>query len=97
MDFAALFALAQSWGPTAISSVLVIVVIYLIKKIDKNGEDDKKRAKDFQDSFENKIQELHDDVYKVLDDHRRENCPTSKQNTSKGKTFIENSAVGKMT
>ncbi len=72
MDFAALFALAQSWGPTAISSALVIVVIYLIKKIDKNGEDDKKRAKDFQDSFESKIQELHDDVYKVLDDHYRE-------------------------
>ncbi len=75
MDFAALFSLVQSWGPTAISSLLVIVVLYLVKKVDKNGEDDKKRAKDFQDSFENKIKGLREDTAKVLDEHgRRLSC-----------------------
>jgi hypothetical protein len=75
MDFAALFKLVQSWGPSAISSVLVIVVLYLIKKVDKNGENDTKRAKDIQDSFEEKISELKEDTAKVLDEHgRRLSC-----------------------
>jgi hypothetical protein len=75
MDFAALFAIFKSWGPSAISSVLVVVVLYLIKKVDKNGEDDKKRAKDFQDSLENKLGELKEDTAKVLDEHgRRLSC-----------------------
>lgn len=42
MEWAALFSLIQSWGPTAISSVLIIVVLYLIKKIDANSEKDLK-------------------------------------------------------
>jgi hypothetical protein len=71
MDFAALFALFQSWGPTAISSLLVIVVLFLLKKVDKNGEEDKKRADGVRKSFEDKLKELKDDTAKELDGHER--------------------------
>jgi hypothetical protein len=69
MEWAALFKVFQSWGPSAISSVLVIVVLYLIKQVYKNGEDNKKRAQGFQDCFEAKIRELRGDVYKAIGDH----------------------------
>lgn len=71
MDFAALFKIFQSWGPSAISSVLVVVVLYLIKKVDKNGEDDKKRAQGFQDSLEAKTKELRGEINKTMEDHSR--------------------------
>jgi len=44
MEWAALFKIFQSWGPSAISSVLVIVVIYLIRKIDINSKVEEQRA-----------------------------------------------------
>ena len=71
MEWAALFKIFQSWGPSAISSVLVLVVLYLIKHVDKNFEDDKKRARDFQDCLESKIKELRNDISKTLEDHGR--------------------------
>jgi hypothetical protein len=71
MEWAALFKVFQSWGPSAISSALVVVTLYLIKKVDKNGEDDKKRAQNFMAVLEAKIKELRADVYKVLEDHGR--------------------------
>jgi hypothetical protein len=71
MDFAALFKIIQSWGPSAISSVLVVVVLYLIKRVDKNGEDDKRRAQSLQDSLGARVKELQADVYRVLEDHSR--------------------------
>jgi len=69
MEWMALFKIVEAWGPTAISSVLVIVVVYLIRHIDKNGEDDKKRAQSFQDSLETKIKELRGDIYKTIEEH----------------------------
>jgi len=44
MEWSALFKIFQSWGPSAISSVLVVVVIYLIKKIDADSKKDEQRA-----------------------------------------------------
>ena len=49
MEWAALFKIIQSWGPSAISSALVIVVVYLIKKIDCNSEKEAKRSKELRD------------------------------------------------
>jgi len=71
MDFAALFRVFQSWGPSAISSVLVIVVLHLIKQVGKNEEDDKKRAQDFQNCLEARTKELRNDVYKTIEDQGR--------------------------
>jgi hypothetical protein len=71
MEWAALFKIFQSWGPSAISSVLVVVVLYLIKEVDKNGKDDSARAKNFQDCIEAKIRELRNDVNKTIEDHGR--------------------------
>jgi hypothetical protein len=69
MDWAALFKVFQSWGPSAISSALIVVVLYLIKRVDKNGEGDEERAKSLQGCLEAKIKELRSDVYKVIEDH----------------------------
>ena len=41
-------SLFYSWGPPAISSVLVIVVLYLIKKTEKNAHADEKRAQELR-------------------------------------------------
>jgi hypothetical protein len=49
MEWASLFSLFQSWGPSAISSALVFVVIHLIKKIDADARKDEQRAKELRD------------------------------------------------
>jgi hypothetical protein len=71
VDFAALFHVVQSWGPSAISSCLVVVVLYLIKQVNKNGEEDKRRDQAFQDRLESRVGELRNDVYRILEDHGR--------------------------
>ena len=45
---AALLDLFQSWGPSAISSFLVVVVLYLIKKIDRNSAADEQRSQELR-------------------------------------------------
>jgi hypothetical protein len=49
MEWAALFKIIQSWGPTAISSVLIYVVIFLIRKIDAHYEKNEKSVADMRD------------------------------------------------
>jgi predicted nucleic acid-binding Zn-ribbon protein len=71
MDFAALFGIFQAWGPSAISSVLVLVVLYLIKKVDKNGAEDARRAESFQEQLKTRVAELRNDMSKTLEDHGR--------------------------
>jgi len=71
MDWAALFKIFQSWGPSAISSVLVVVVIYLIKRVKENGEADNKRAQNLQACLDEKVKELRTDVNKTIEDHGR--------------------------
>jgi hypothetical protein len=75
MDWVALFALFKSWGPSAISSVLVIVVIYLIKEVNKNNENDTKRAQGLQALIDSKLKEFRDETTKTLDGYgRRLSC-----------------------
>jgi len=71
MELEALFKIVQSWGPSAVTSLLVFFVIHLSKKLDKNGEEDKKRAEGLQGCFESKLKELREDTTKVLDEHRQ--------------------------
>jgi hypothetical protein len=71
MDFAALFHIVQSWGPSAISSCLVVVVLYLIKRVDENGKEDAKRARAFQEQLEAKVSELYDTIHKGLEAHSK--------------------------
>jgi hypothetical protein len=72
MDWLALFKIFQAWGPSAISSVLIVVVLYLIKQVHKNGEDDEKRAKESRALVDSKLKELREDTFKTLDDHRQQ-------------------------
>lgn len=44
MEWAALFSFIQSWGPSALSGVLVYVVVFLIRKIDNNSKKEDERA-----------------------------------------------------
>jgi hypothetical protein len=75
MEWAALFALFKSWGPSAISSVLVIVVLYLIKEVNKNSENDTKRAQGLQAAIDSKLKEFRDETAKTLDGYgRRLSC-----------------------
>jgi hypothetical protein len=69
VDFPALFRVFQSWGPSAVSSVLVIVVLYLIKRVDENSKEDARRAKVFQEQLEAKVSELYDTIHKGLEAH----------------------------
>jgi uncharacterized protein YoxC len=71
MDWLALFKIFQAYGPTAISSVLVVVVLSLIKQVHKNGEDDKERAKNYQALLDSSLKELRGDTFKVLEEHGR--------------------------
>ncbi len=81
MDWSALFKIVQEWGPSALTSFLVVIVLYLIKKIDKHSEDDSKRAVKFQadlashiDSLDKKfsasIQDLKADVDTALKEQK---------------------------
>jgi len=75
MELEALFKIVQSWGPSAVTSLLVFFVIHLSKKLDKNGEADKQRAENLQGCLESKIKELRDETTKVMDEHgRRLSC-----------------------
>jgi hypothetical protein len=75
MEWKALFHVIQSWGPSAISSALVFVVVYLIRKVDANGKEEKERTQNLRDCFEAKIKELREDAYKALEEHgRRLSC-----------------------
>ena len=75
MDFAALFKIFQAWGPSALSSVLIVVVLYLVKKVDTNGKEDRERAKGFQILLDSKLKELREDTARVSDEHgRRLSC-----------------------
>jgi hypothetical protein len=71
VDFAALFHIIQSWGPSAVSSVLVIVTLYLIKRVDENSKEDAKRAKAFQEQLEAKVGELYNTIHKGLEAHSK--------------------------
>jgi hypothetical protein len=71
VDFAALFHVFQSWGPSAVSSVLVIVVLYLIKRVDENSKEDARRAKAFQEQLEARVSELYNTIHKGLEAHSK--------------------------
>jgi hypothetical protein len=71
VDFAALFKIIQGWGPSAISSVLVIVVLYLIKKVDENSKEDARRATVFQKQIEARVSELYSTIHKGLEAHSK--------------------------
>ena len=71
MDLEALFKIVHSWGPSAVTSLLVFFVIHLSKKLDKNNEDDKQRAENLQGYLDGKLKELRESTAKTLDEHGR--------------------------
>ncbi|MDR2185442.1 MAG: hypothetical protein LBO80_07240 [Treponema sp.] len=89
MDFAALFRIVQSWGPSAISSCLVVVVLYLIRRVDENGKEDARRTKTFQDQLETKVGELRADMGKILDDYGKRLLYVEKEYT-RNEVFFQN-------
>lgn len=66
-----MFGVFQAWGPSAISSVLVLVTLYLIKKVDENSREDARRAKAFQEQLETKVGELYNTIHKGLEAHSK--------------------------
>jgi len=75
MELEALFKIFQSWGPSAVTSLLVFFVIHLSKQLTKNGEEDKQRAESLKECLDGKLKELREDTTKVMDEHgRRLSC-----------------------
>jgi hypothetical protein len=89
VDFAALFHIFQSWGPSAISSCLVVVVLYLVKQVNRNSEEDARRAKAFQDQLEAKVGELRSSMDKILDDYGKRLLYVEKEYT-RNEVFFQN-------
>ena len=71
MDIVALFGLFQSWGPSAVSAALVIAVLYLIRQVNKAGDDNTKRAEGFQEQIDSRLKDLRETTTAVLDEHGR--------------------------
>ena len=71
MDIVALLGLLQSWGPSAISAVLVVVVLYLIKQVNRSGEDNTKRFESVQSQIDSRLKDLRENTSAVLDEHSR--------------------------
>jgi len=65
MEWAALFELFRSWGPSAVSSVLVIVVLYLIKKIDASSKKDEQRATELRSDINKTLNSFGERLSKV--------------------------------
>lgn len=66
-----MFGFFQSWGPSAISTALVIVVLYLIKQVHKASEDNSQRSQRLQEQIDSRVKELRADTTKILDEHSR--------------------------
>ncbi|MDR2924278.1 MAG: hypothetical protein LBU85_13200 [Treponema sp.] len=69
MEWSGLFHLIQSWGPSAVSSVLIYVVIHLIKKIDVNSQKDEKRAADLREYINKTLNTFGDRLTTVEKDY----------------------------
>ena len=66
------FKVFQSWGPSAITSALVVVVVYLVKKVNDAGKEEALRSKNLQDNLDSKVKEVKRDINNTLVEHSRE-------------------------
>jgi benzoyl-CoA reductase/2-hydroxyglutaryl-CoA dehydratase subunit BcrC/BadD/HgdB len=73
---------AQHWGPSAITGVMALVVLQLIKHLKENGEKDDEHFKALQGQLNgaikaleerlvNKIEDFRKEVAKWIDDHEK--------------------------
>jgi hypothetical protein len=69
MEWSAFFHLIQSWGPTAISSVLIYVVIFLIKKIDTHSAKNDKSAAELREYINESLNTFRDRLSIVEKDY----------------------------
>ena len=69
MEWSAFFHVIQSWGPTAISSVLIYVVIFLIKKIDAHSEKNDKSAAELREYINKSLNAFGDRLSIVEKDY----------------------------
>lgn len=66
MDIAALLAKALEWGPTAVPTILIFLILYLSKQIKKNAADNDLKNKQLQVFFENQSKDLKEDFKEQL-------------------------------
>jgi len=71
MEYVALYGLVETWGPSAVSAVLIVVVLYLINRVNKAGEENTKRARGFQEQIDTRLKDLRDSTTAILDEHGR--------------------------
>lgn len=73
MGFEQLLLLAaKDWGPTAITTIIAVIISYIFRQQSKNTEEDIKRAKEFKDSLSSGLGRLEENLNKTITDLKKE-------------------------
>ncbi len=78
MGFEQLIIAAKDWGPTAITTIIAVIISYIIKQQAKNSSEDIEREKKIKENLSNaltrverKIDENFNELKKRIDAHDR--------------------------
>lgn len=72
MGFEQLLLAAKDWGPTAITTIIAVIISYIFRQQSKNTEEDIKRAKEFKDSLSSGLGRLEENLNKTIADLKKE-------------------------
>lgn len=72
MGFEQLLLAAKDWGPTAITTIIAVIISYIFRQQSKNTEEDIKRAKEFKDSLSSGLGRLEENLNKTITDLKKE-------------------------
>jgi hypothetical protein len=72
MGFEQLLLAAKDWGPTAITTIIAVIISYIFRQQSKNTEEDIKRAKEFKESLSSGLDRLEENLNKTITDLKKE-------------------------
>ncbi|MFC2599672.1 hypothetical protein [Treponema lecithinolyticum] len=72
MGFEQLLLAAKDWGPTAITTIIAVIISYIFRQQSKNTEEDIKRAKEFKESLSSGLGRLEENLNKTITDLKKE-------------------------
>lgn len=72
MGFEQLIIAAKDWGPTAITTIIAVIISYLFKQQLKNSNDDLEREKAFKESLSSGLSRLEENFNKSFSELKKE-------------------------
>ena len=72
MGFEQLLLAAKDWGPTAITTIIAVIISYIFRQQSKNTEEDIKRSKEFKESLSSGLDRLEENLNKTITDLKKE-------------------------